>query len=51
MHLMLSHQVSHLQDLGFPRGEVATVVGAVGLLSLPGRFLLPALAVASARRP
>ena len=44
MQLMLFHQVAHLQDLGFPSGEVAAVVGAVGLLSLPARFLLPALA-------
>jgi MFS family permease len=43
MHLMLFHQVAYLQDLGFPAGGVAAAVGAVGIFSLPGRFLVPAL--------
>ena len=43
MHLMLFHQVAYLQDLGFSAGAVAAAVGAVGVVSLPGRFLVPAL--------
>lgn len=41
---MLFHQVAHIQSLGFPAGQVAAVVGIVGVVSLPARFLLPALA-------
>jgi cyanate permease len=40
---MLLHQVSYLQDLGFPPGKVATVVGIIGIVSLPARLFLPAL--------
>ena len=40
---MLFHQVAYLQDLGFPPQGVAAAAGAVGLASLPARFLLPAL--------
>ncbi|MBA2692339.1 MAG: MFS transporter [Rubrobacter sp.] len=40
---MLFHQVAHMQDLGFPAGQVASVVGVIGIISLPARFLLPAL--------
>lgn len=40
---MLFHQVAHMQDLGFPAGQVAAVVGVIGVVSLPTRFLLPAL--------
>lgn len=40
---LLFHQVAYLQDLGFPAGQVATAVGVIGIISLPGRFLLPAL--------
>lgn len=42
-HLLLYHQVAYLQDLGFPAGAVAAAVGAAAVVSLPGRFLLPAL--------
>ncbi len=41
--LMLFHQVAYLQDLGFPAGRVAAVVGVIGIISLPGRFLFPVL--------
>ncbi len=41
---MLFHQVAYLQDLGFPAGQVAAAVGLVGIVSLPARFLVPALA-------
>ncbi len=41
---MLFHQVAHMQSLGFPAGQVAAVVGIIGVVSLPTRFLLPALA-------
>lgn len=41
---MLFHQVAHMQSLGFPAGQVAAVVGVIGVVSLPARFLLPALA-------
>lgn len=41
---MLFHQVAYLQDLGFPPGRVATVVGVIGITSLPARFVTPALA-------
>lgn len=44
MFLMLFHQVAYLQDLGFPAGRVAAVVGVIGIISLPARFLLPTLA-------
>ncbi|MGH3087939.1 MAG: MFS transporter, partial [Rubrobacteraceae bacterium] len=40
---MLFHQVAHMQDLGFPAGQVAAVVGTIGIFSLPARFLFPAL--------
>ncbi len=40
---LLFHQVAYLQDLGFPPGQVAAAVGIIGVISLPGRFLLPAL--------
>jgi MFS family permease len=40
---MLFHQVAYLQDLGFPAGQVAAAIGLTGLISLPGRFLFPAL--------
>lgn len=40
---LLFHQVAYLQDLGFPAGQVAAAVGVIGVISLPGRFLLPAL--------
>jgi MFS family permease len=40
---MLFHQVAYLQDLGFPPAQVAAAVGVIGFVSLPGRFLLPAL--------
>ncbi len=40
---MLFHQVAYMQDLGFPPGGVAAAVGVAGILSLPARFLLPAL--------
>jgi MFS family permease len=40
---LLFHQVAYLQDLGFPPAGVAAAVGIAGLVSLPGRFLLPAL--------
>lgn len=43
LFLMLFHQVAYLQDLGFPAGQVAAAVGVIGVLSLPGRFLIPAL--------
>lgn len=41
--LMLFHQVAYLQDLGFPAGRVAATVGLIGVVSLPGRFLIPVL--------
>ncbi len=41
---MLFHQVAYLQDLGFPAGRVAAVVGLIGITSLPARFAVPALA-------
>lgn len=41
---MLFHQVAHMQSLGFPAGQVAVVVGVIGVVSLPARFFLPALA-------
>lgn len=40
---LLFHQVAYLQDLDFPAGRVAVAVGVIGVISLPGRFLLPAL--------
>lgn len=40
---MLFHQVAYLQDLGFAPAGVAAAVGVSGLVSLPARFLLPAL--------
>jgi cyanate permease len=40
---MLFHQVAYMQDLGFPARGVAAAVGVAGILSLPARFLLPAL--------
>lgn len=40
---LLFHQVAYLQDLGFPPGQIAAAVGVIGIISLPGRFLLPAL--------
>lgn len=40
---MLFHQVAYLQELGFSPARVATVVGITGLVSLPARFVLPAL--------
>jgi MFS family permease len=40
---LLFHQVAYLQDLGFPPGQIAAAVGVIGVISLPGRFLLPAL--------
>jgi MFS family permease len=40
---LLFHQVAYLQDLGFPPGRIAAAVGAIGITSLPGRFLLPVL--------
>jgi MFS family permease len=40
---MLFHQVAYMQDLGFPAGGVAAAVGIAGVVSLPARFLLPAL--------
>ncbi|MDQ3637672.1 MAG: MFS transporter [Actinomycetota bacterium] len=40
---MLFHQVAYMQDLGFPAGGVAAAVGFSGAVSLPARFLLPAL--------
>ena len=40
---MLFHQVAYLQDLGFPPTGVAAAVGIAGLVSLPARFVLPAL--------
>jgi cyanate permease len=43
MFLMLFHQVAYLQDLGFPAGKVTATVGAIGVISLPGRFLFPVL--------
>jgi MFS family permease len=41
---MLFHQISYMQDLGFPPGAVAAAVGVIGFISLPARFLLPVLA-------
>ncbi len=40
---MLFHQVAYLQDLGFSAGRVAAAAGIVGLVSLPARYLAPAL--------
>ena len=40
---VLFHQVAYMQDLGFPAGGVAAAVGLAGIVSLPARFLLPAL--------
>lgn len=40
---MLFHQVAYMQDLGFGAGGVAAAVGVAGAVSLPARFLLPAL--------
>lgn len=40
---LLFHQVAYLQDLGFPPGQIAAAVGVIGVISLPGRFLIPAL--------
>jgi MFS family permease len=40
---MLFHQVAYLQELGFPAGLVAAAVGVAGAISLPARFLIPAL--------
>ena len=39
----LFHQIAYLQDLGFPAGRVAVAVGVIGVISLPGRFFIPAL--------
>ena len=41
--LMLFHQVAYLQDLGFPVARVATAVGTIGVISLPGPFLFSVL--------
>ena len=41
---LLFHQIAYLQDLGFPAGRVAAAVGVIGIVSLPSRFLIPALA-------
>lgn len=40
---MLFHQIAYLQDLGFPAGRVAAAVGVIGIVSLPARFIVPAL--------
>lgn len=40
---LLFHQIAYLQDLGFPAGRVAAAVGIIGVISLPGRFFIPAL--------
>lgn len=40
---MLFHQVAYLQDLGFSSVRVAAAVGIGGIISLPARFILPAL--------
>lgn len=40
---LLFHQVAYLQDMGFAPGRIAAAVGVVGIISLPGRFLLPAV--------
>jgi predicted MFS family arabinose efflux permease len=37
------HQVAYLRDLGFPAGRVTAAIGAIGVISLPGRFLIPVL--------
>ncbi len=39
----LFHQIAYLQDLGFPAGRVAAAIGIIGIISLPGRFFIPAL--------
>lgn len=43
MWAMLFYQVAYMQDLGFGASEVAVAVGVAGVISLPARFLLPAL--------
>jgi hypothetical protein len=35
--------VAYLRDLGFPAGRVTAATGAIGVISLPGRFLIPVL--------
>ena len=40
---MLFHQVAYLQDLGFSAGRVAAAAGVVGIVSLPARYVVPAL--------
>ena len=35
------HQVTYLEEQGFRRESVAYALGVVGLVSLPGRFLIP----------
>lgn len=41
---MLFHQISYMQELGFPPATVAVLVAVAGLLGLPARFLLPVAA-------
>ena len=38
------HRIARFQELGFGLGTVALWVGNSGLLTLPGRFLLPSMA-------
>lgn len=40
---VIVHRVARFQELGFSLGTVSLWVGISGLLTLPGRFLLPAL--------
>lgn len=40
---MLFHQVAYLQELGFSAGRVAAAAGVVGIVSLPARYIVPAL--------
>lgn len=35
------HQVTYLEEQGFARESVAYALGLIGLVSLPGRFLIP----------
>jgi MFS family permease len=41
MQGIVLHQVTYLEEQGFPRDSVALALGFIGVVSLPGRFLIP----------
>ena len=40
LHLLLTHIVPHITDMGIPASEAAIILGLIGIISIPGRLMV-----------